>query len=251
MCVTASRNDSKSFGPGSNPGGATKLYVICYMKKYCKEEILSVENIPGIYLIRNVVNGKCYIGQSIYLKKRLLKHITLSDRKMHNTPLYEDIQKYGINSFEFDILKVLNTNNFKEAKIQLDVWEKEYIIKYNSYGDSGYNQNFEGDSSIQSCKFTEEQNQNDIIKDQESKKLDLLYVYLINGPQECKYITSMDITTLNEALRYHKFKEIDPSDLINAKQDNSIYGLYILASSREELEDKIKKYNNDIIENVK
>ena len=251
MCVTASRNDSKSFGPGSNPGGATKLYVICYMKKYCKEEILSVENIPGIYLIRNVVNGKCYIGQSIYLKKRLLKHITLSDRKMHNTPLYEDIQKYGINSFEFDILKVLNTNNFKEAKIQLDVWEKEYIIKYNSYGDFGYNQNFEGDSSIQSCKFTEEQNQNDIIKDQESKKLDLLYVYLINGPQECKYITSMDITTLNEALRYHKFKEIDPSDLINAKQDNSIYGLYILASSREELEDKIKKYNNDIIENVK
>ena len=251
MCVTASRNDSKSFGPGSNPGGATKLYVICYMKKYCKEEILSVENIPGIYLIRNVVNGKCYIGQSIYLKKRLLKHITLSDRKMHNTPLYEDIQKYGINSFEFDILKVLNTNNFKEAKIQLDVWEKEYIIKYNSYGDFGYNQNFEGDSSIQSCKFTEEQNQNDIIKDQESKKLDLLYVYLINGPQECKYITSMDITTLNEALRYHKFKEIDPSDLINAKQDNSIYGLYILASSKEELEYKIKKYNNDIIENVK
>ena len=116
MCVMASRNDSKSFGLGSNPGGATKLYVICYMKKYCKEEILSVENIPGIYLIRNVVNEKCYIGQSIYLKKRLLKHITLSDRKMYNTPLYEDIQKYGINSFEFDILKVLNTNNFKEAK---------------------------------------------------------------------------------------------------------------------------------------
>ena len=251
MCVTASRNDSKSFGPGSNPGGATKLYVICYMKKYCKEEISSVENIPGIYLIRNVVNGKCYIGQSIYLKKRLLKHITLSDRKMHNTPLYEDIQKYGINSFEFDILKVLNTNNFKEAKIQLDAWEKEYIIKYNSYGDSGYNQNFEVDSGIKECKSIEEQNQSDVIKDQESKKLDLLYVYLINGPQECKYITSMDITTLNQALRYHKFKEIDPSDLINAKQDNSIYGLYILASSREELEYKIKKYNNDIIENVK
>lgn len=251
MCVTASRNDSKSFGPGSNPGGATKLYVICYMKKYCKEEILSVENIPGIYLIRNVVNGKCYIGQSIYLKKRLLKHITLSDRKMYNTSLYEDIQKYGINSFEFDILKTLNTNNFKEAKIQLDAWEKEYIIKYNSYGDSGYNQNFVVESGIQECKSIEEQNQSDVIKDQESKKLDLLYVYLINGPQECKYITSMDITTLNQALRYHKFKEINPSDLINAKQYNSIYGLYILASSKEELEDKIKKYNNDIIENVK
>ena len=61
----------------------------------------------------------------------------------------------------------------------------------------------------------------------------------------------MDITTLNQGLRYHNFKEIDPSDLINAKQYNSIYGLYILASSKEELEDKIKKYNNDIIENVK
>ena len=100
-------------------------------------------------------------------------------------------------------------------------------------------------------KSIEEQNQSDVIKDQESKKLDLLYVYLINGPQECKYITSMDITTLNQALRYHKFKEINPSDLINAKQYNSIYGLYILASSKEELEDKIKKYNNEIIENVK
>lgn len=37
-------------------------------------EYRELENIPGIYLIRNLINNKCYIGQSIRLKKRLQDH---------------------------------------------------------------------------------------------------------------------------------------------------------------------------------
>lgn len=31
-------------------------------------------NYSGIYKITNIVNGKCYIGQSINIKQRLIKH---------------------------------------------------------------------------------------------------------------------------------------------------------------------------------
>lgn len=215
------------------------------MKKYCKDEIVKVENIPGIYIIRNTINGKCYIGQSIYLKKRLLKHITLADRKMYNTPLYNSIQKYGIDSFEFDILETLNTNNFKEAKTQLDIWEKDYIMKYNSYGDTGYNQTFGGDVGIIGYKFTEEQkkHQSEVRQEHESEKLDMLYVYVINGPKECKYITACNLIGLNRILRYHNWKEIDPKYLRDAKKNGSTYGMYIIASSKKDLENKISDFN--------
>jgi len=214
------------------------------MKKYCKEEISLIENIPGIYLIKNTINEKCYIGQSIYLKKRLLKHITLSDRKMYDTPLYKAIQKYGIEVFEFDILETLNTSDYKLAKTQLDIWEKEYIKKYNSYGDSGYNQTVGGDPGILGYKFTEDQkqHQSDARKNFESNKIDLIYLYLIEGTNDCKYITAGNITILNNILSSKGLKTIDPRYLRDAKNYISIYDLYIIATSKDELEIKISKF---------
>jgi len=35
------------------------------------KDFKEAENIPGIYLIKNLVNNKCYIGQSIRLRTRL------------------------------------------------------------------------------------------------------------------------------------------------------------------------------------
>lgn len=85
----------------------------------------------GIYKITNLLNGHCYIGQSIDIQRRWIHHknypLASSDY-----PLYRAFQKYGINNFSFEVLE--------ECAIEdLDSKEIAYIRYFNSYKD-GYNQ---------------------------------------------------------------------------------------------------------------
>ena len=100
----------------------------------------------GIYLIRNKLNGKVYIGQSINIEHRIYDHFTRKD----DTPFHIDLQKYGKENFETEILE--------ECKIEeLNSKERFYIEKYESFGDKGYNLNNGGNSNPV---FTEERKQN-------------------------------------------------------------------------------------------
>lgn len=62
-----------------------------------------------IYKITNNVNGKAYIGQTLYsLEKRFTEHIKDSVRPAHSKrPLYKAMLKYGYSSFTIDILEEL------------------------------------------------------------------------------------------------------------------------------------------------
>lgn len=114
-----------------------------------------IPNVPGIYKITNNINGKCYIGQSIYLKKRLKQHLSYKCHK-DNLALYKAFDKYGIDKFTIEILETINTEKCDNIKSKLDRLEIFYIRKYNSYI-SGYNQTIGGDAGITGYKFTEEQ----------------------------------------------------------------------------------------------
>lgn len=114
-----------------------------------------IQNIPGIYKITNIINGKCYIGQSIYLKKRLKRHLSYKSHK-DNLALYKAFNKYGVDKFTIEILETIDTEKCDNIKSELDKLEIFYIKKYNSYN-SGYNQTFGGDAGIAGYKFTEEQ----------------------------------------------------------------------------------------------
>ena len=90
------------------------------------------DTVSGIYKITNKVNGKCYIGQSINIKKRLSQHKSQTYRNIHiNKILYQAIKKYGIENFTFDIIEKCETNS-------LDDREKYWIEYYDSYN-NGYN----------------------------------------------------------------------------------------------------------------
>lgn len=114
-----------------------------------------IPNVPGIYKITNSINRKCYIGQSIYLKKRLKRHLSY---KLHkdNLALYKAFDKYGVDKFTIEILEIVDTEKCDNIKSKLDKLEVFYIRKYNSYN-SGYNQTIGGDAGIAGYKFTEEQ----------------------------------------------------------------------------------------------
>jgi group I intron endonuclease len=61
---------------------------------------------PGIYGIFCLLNGKCYIGSAISLKRRWKEHRTLLRSGTHHSPsLQRAWTKYGDAAFEFKILE--------------------------------------------------------------------------------------------------------------------------------------------------
>lgn len=127
--------------------------------KFTKENIKdTVPNICGIYVIKNCVNGKCYVGQSIYLQKRLLTHVNpktwnkVKDRMI----IYKALLKYGLDDFEFEILYANDSTDYANVKPILDELEKKYISEYNSK-ENGYNQTIGGDAGVTGLKMTKGQ----------------------------------------------------------------------------------------------
>lgn len=96
---------------------------------------------PGvIYLMRNEVNQKCYIGQTIQdPNRRFMCHIWEAERNELDTKLNRAIIKYGRNSFSFHQLIECNVE-------MLNTYEIALIRKYNSY-ENGYNSTIGGQSN--------------------------------------------------------------------------------------------------------
>lgn len=86
----------------------------------------------GIYAIKNKMNNKMYIGQSVNVNKRKSYHLWLLRNNSHFNPkLQNAFNKYGEENFEFVILEKCN-------KEELDDKEIEYINRYNTTN-NGYN----------------------------------------------------------------------------------------------------------------
>lgn len=59
-----------------------------------------------IYLIKNKINGKFYLGSTKNLHKRKLKHFRdLKNQKHHSIYLQRSYNKYGIDNFDFIIIE--------------------------------------------------------------------------------------------------------------------------------------------------
>lgn len=60
----------------------------------------------GVYVCRNLVNGKVYVGSSVYVANRIKFHKTaLRSGYCHNCHLQSAWNKYGESSFEFRLLE--------------------------------------------------------------------------------------------------------------------------------------------------
>lgn len=95
----------------------------------------------GIYIIRNIINKKVYIGQSVNMIDRFTGHLHYLRKNKHwNNGLQSLYNKYGEEVFNFSILEEC-------AKDKLDNKEKWYIEYYNSYK-NGYNNTEGGKPSI-------------------------------------------------------------------------------------------------------
>ena len=96
-----------------------------------------MEKISGIYKITNTITGDFYIGSSKNVKRRWIEHKAPSNWNKHpNSPMYQDMIKYGTDKFVFEILEVVEIDSLKEK-------EQKFIetLKptYNSNRANGWN----------------------------------------------------------------------------------------------------------------
>lgn len=89
---------------------------------------MNIQNTPGIYSIKNISNGRIYIGSSIKMWKRKQSHFCSLENGTHiNSFLLNDYKKCGKENFVFEVLHFLPENSTKQ---EILVAEQEYVNKY-------------------------------------------------------------------------------------------------------------------------
>jgi group I intron endonuclease len=93
----------------------------------CMEQI-------GIYSIRNIANGKIYVGSSVNISQRWKHHKSRLNNNSHdNLHLNNAWKEYGADAFEFSIIEICPIN-------MLIIREQAWIDYYCSFNrEKGYN----------------------------------------------------------------------------------------------------------------
>jgi group I intron endonuclease len=91
-----------------------------------------MSNLTGIYKITNLINNKCYIGQTNNIPRRWSEHKSALNRNLHhNEHLQKSWLRYGERNFKFEVLEYCSLE-------ELNTLEEFYVSKFNSYK-RGYN----------------------------------------------------------------------------------------------------------------
>lgn len=77
-------------------------------------------------MIKNLVNGKCYVGQSVNIKRRFMEHKNIN--KESNQSLVLAYKKYGIENFSFSILEECEEHLLNEREM---FWIEKLKPEYN------------------------------------------------------------------------------------------------------------------------
>lgn len=99
----------------------------------------------GIYKITNQINGKCYIGKSVDIYNRWIRHRSRAFQEgdqQYNCYLYRSIRKYGLDNFIFEIIEECTFEDLNSREIF-------YIDFYHSFDKTyGYNMTRGGDGTL-------------------------------------------------------------------------------------------------------
>ncbi|MBT9788673.1 hypothetical protein GPK90_04850 [Clostridium sp. MCC344] len=75
------------------------------------------EKLIGVYQIKNVANGKIYIGSSKDIFTRWKQHKAKLNKNAHvNEHLQKAWNKYGENNFIFSIVELCDLNNLRKKR---------------------------------------------------------------------------------------------------------------------------------------
>lgn len=84
----------------------------------------------AVYRIRNLVNGKAYIGSSIHVRRRKIDHFSRLKLGTHrNVRLQRAYKKYGVEAFVFEILETVE--DIKQVVAREQFWIDKLACGYN------------------------------------------------------------------------------------------------------------------------
>lgn len=111
-------------------------------KQDLKREYKERKKPAGVFMIKNIVNGRVLLGSSLNLEGPLNAHkFTLQIGAHRNPALQKDWNEFGPDAFVFEILEVVKVTddpNF-DIKDELTLLEQIWIEKLEPFSDHGYN----------------------------------------------------------------------------------------------------------------
>jgi group I intron endonuclease len=182
------------------------------------------KNIVSIYKITNIINGKTYIGFDSKYPRRIGCHLKDSKRNKQS-PLCEDIRKYGWDNFNHELLY-----QSWDSQHCLKVMENHFIVENNSYN-NGYNRTLGGNGTLGSPRP----------KTQEMKKY-MSDFMKINNPRK-NYVFSKEEKE-NHSEKMKLFYENNP-DRKPIGEKNGMFGKKQTTEWKKQHSETIKKLHKE------
>lgn len=198
-----------------------------------------------VYKITNNINNKCYIGSSINVKQRWQqeKNAAYNSKQIsYNYPLSQAFRKYGIENFSFEILEIIDTDDWSIVNKK----ESEWIKNKNCVSPNGYNLKAEGISNQGGNKSTiPEDIQNKIIQDLKDGK------FIIDIANDYQLSRSY-VSDINNGRCLRKENETYPLQQ-NRMTNDEYYQIFDLLKNTNYSMNKIAEYlgrNRDTINKI-
>lgn len=110
-------------------------------RKELQQQYKEMKTEAGVYQIRNTENQKVFVIGTPNLKTINGRHIELQNGGHRNMELQEDWNRWGKDSFVFEVLEVLEEpeEGFFDKKAALKKLEEKWLDILQPYGERGYN----------------------------------------------------------------------------------------------------------------
>lgn len=192
-----------------------------------------------VYLIRNKINHKVYVGQTVKPVQQRFSEHRYNHKSKSNKPLHRAIIKYGLDSFEFMIL----VTGIKSQKV-LDAVEIQQIKLHNSLIPKGYNIKEGGANAPKPFSLSDDK-LNEFLRIERNKSLGYLAGYFGVSVRAIQNFIKRHSIERQAFRRKDKTRNIDYDTFIQMYNSNLLVSeiAYLLEVSQSKVYTFIKQHN--------